>query len=155
MSESIEKPFYLAGPMTGYPQFNYPLFDEVAQHLRDGGMPLVSPAEMDDPEVRKMAMASKDGAPQEDGETWGDFLARDVKVIADECEGIVLLPNWWNSRGARLECYVAMQCRYPLLEFDKEVGILARITYDRAMSLIALSTREDEYVTTTKQLEKA
>jgi len=100
-------------------------------------------------------MASPDGHNPDGmtaGNTWGDFLSRDVKVIADDCEGIVLLPNWWNSKGARLECYVAMQCKYPLLEFDAEVGILARITYDRAMSLIALSTREDEYVTTTKQL---
>jgi hypothetical protein len=102
---------YLAGPMTGIPQFNIPAFDAYAADLRLAGYDVVSPAELDDPETRAAALASPDGAPgtgSTNGETWGDFLSRDVKLIADGgIEGVVLMPRWERSRGARLETYVA------------------------------------------------
>jgi uncharacterized protein DUF4406 len=104
---------YIAGPMTGLPQFNVPLFDHVARQLRKQGYDVVSPAELDSPEMRAAAMKSKDGslAPLEQatGETWGHVLARDVLVLSDfGIEGIVLLPNWWQSRGASLETTVGL-----------------------------------------------
>lgn len=101
---------YLAGPMTGIPQFNFPLFDRVAAELRDAGWDIVSPAELDDPDTRAAALASPDGAPGDsslNGETWADFLARDVKLIADAVDAVILLPGWEASKGARLEAFVA------------------------------------------------
>lgn len=102
---------YLAGPMTGIPQFNFPAFDAAAADLRDRGFDVISPAELDRPETRAAALASEDGSPgtgTTSGETWGDFLARDVKLIADAgLEAIVVLPGWSGSRGARLETFIA------------------------------------------------
>lgn len=102
---------YLAGPMTGLPKFNFPMFDLAAADLRAHGFDVQSPAEMDDPETRAAALASPDGAPgtgSSNGETWGDFLARDVKLLADGgIEAIVCLPGWQGSRGARLETFIA------------------------------------------------
>jgi Domain of unknown function (DUF4406) len=101
---------YIAGPMTGIPQFNFPAFDAVAEGLRSQDYTVVSPAEMDDPQTRKAALASPDGAPGSgttDGQTWGDFLARDVKLIADEIDVVAVIPGWEKSRGARLETFVA------------------------------------------------
>jgi hypothetical protein len=101
---------YLGGPMTGRPQFNFPAFDRAAAKLREHGYGIVSPAELDDPETREAALASADGAPgtgSHSGQTWADFLARDVKLIADKVDGIVLLDGWEKSKGARLECFVA------------------------------------------------
>lgn len=110
--------YYLAGPMTGRPQYNYPLFDRVAGALREKGLDIVSPAEMDDDAVRAEAMASTDGIMPEtnkvSGETWGDFLARDVKLIADELDAIILLPEWETSRGARLEAFVSLSVNNPV-----------------------------------------
>jgi hypothetical protein len=103
--------FYLAGPMTGYPKFNFPLFDAAAKMLRDQGYDIVSPAELDSPELREIALQSEHGTPGEHeaaGHTWGDLLARDVKIIADSCQGIALLPHWEKSRGARLEAFVGV-----------------------------------------------
>ena len=117
--------FYLAGKMSGIPQFNFPLFDRVADALRERGLTIVSPAELDDPETRKAALASPDGAPgggSSNGETWGDFLARDVKLIADEVDGVICLPGWTDSKGAVLETFVAVLCGKPVYElFSKFV----------------------------------
>jgi hypothetical protein len=52
------------------------------------------------------------------GETWGDFLSRDVKIVADECDGVVVLDNWFRSRGARLECFIAVNCNKPVYNID-------------------------------------
>lgn len=102
--------YYLAGPMTGIPQFNIPLFDEVTDKLRSHGYDITSPAELDSPEVRAAAMKSETGdrADVDSIETWGDMLARDVKIITDYMDSIILLPGWQKSQGARLEAYVAL-----------------------------------------------
>jgi len=101
---------YIAGPMTGYPQFNIPKFDAAAKHLREAGYEAVSPAELDDPEIRAISLASPDGAIatlNSHGKTWGDFLARDVKLLADDgIEAIFVMPGWERSTGARLETFV-------------------------------------------------
>ena len=95
--------WYLAGPMTGYYQQNFPLFDRVAKELREQDYDIVSPAELDSPKERKIALANKRSKC-----TWGDFLARDVKIIADQVQGIIFLPGWSKSRGARLEATVGL-----------------------------------------------
>lgn len=107
---------YIAGPMTGYPQFNIPAFDAMARMLRKQvagpkvrTFDVVSPAELDGEEVREHLLKSKTGDPADlpPGTTWGDFLARDVKLIADGgIKAIVTLDGWERSRGARLETFV-------------------------------------------------
>lgn len=105
---------YVAGPMTGIPQFNIPAFDALAAKLRAKGNTVVSPAELDSHEIRQELLASPDGQYAFGSTigatkmTWADFLARDVKLIADEISEIVVLPNWQYSRGARLEVFVGL-----------------------------------------------
>jgi hypothetical protein len=99
---------YTAGPMTHYPQFNFPKFIALAAKLRAAGYEVVSPAELDNEADRARAMASPDGSPihYESGMTHGDFLARDVKIIADGgIEAIVVLPGWERSKGALWETF--------------------------------------------------
>lgn len=125
---------YVAGPMSGRPQFNYPAFDAMAEVLRDDGWIVQSPAEMDDPKVRQAAMEcetgdfaefyAKLGVAGHERETWGDFLSRDVKLIADDVDGIVLLDGWETSRGARLEAFVTLQVQKPVFYWHPEVGLI-------------------------------
>ena len=109
--------YYLAGPMTGIPQFNFPAFDSAARHLRLLGYQIVTPSELDSPAERAAALASKDGIESDTEMTWGDFLARDVKLLADECDAIIMLQGWRNSRGACLELFVAMAADKPAFLF--------------------------------------
>lgn len=124
------KRIYLAGPMTGYPGFNFRTFDAAAKVLRLAGWDVVSPAELDDPETRKVALRSKDGSPESGstrGETWGDFLARDVKLIADGgIEGIITLDGWRKSKGARLETFIGRLMGIPILKYNNLRPVTSR-----------------------------
>lgn len=106
-----EKPYYLAGPMSGIKQFNFPLFYSATAKLRAAGFNIVSPAELDAQHgVDKEAMASTDGDAAKLTQTWGDLLARDVKIIADVAQGVIFLPNWSKSKGAKLEAFTGLLC---------------------------------------------
>lgn len=112
--------WYLAGPMSGIPQFNFPAFFKASEDLRSMGFDIISPAEIDDPKTKAAALASPDGAPgsgSAHGQTWGDFLARDVKLIADSVKGIIFLNGWEKSRGARLEAFVGLLCSHDFATF--------------------------------------
>lgn len=113
--------FYLAGPMSGYPQFNFPAFIAAAADLRARGYEIVSPAELDSENgIDKQAMASTDGDASKLTQTWGDLLSRDVKIVADQVQGIIFLDSWEKSRGARLEGFVAVLCKHKFYEYSEK-----------------------------------
>lgn len=98
---------YLAGPMRGYPKFNFPAFDRA----RDLGVSLnwkvISPADID------RASGVHEGDDQVEF-SWGHvraFAERDTQAIlslrAEEGDAIALLPGWENSKGATCEYYLA------------------------------------------------
>jgi hypothetical protein len=117
--------------MTGIPEFNFPLFRKAAAYLRSVGYEIISPAELDSPEIQAAAAVSKDGTfdgtGKIAGETWGDMLSRDVKVVADYCGGIMLLPGWERSRGARLEAFVGLLCKHHFYLVTPAVGALFNV----------------------------
>lgn len=88
-------PVYIAGPMTGLPDYNFPAFHEAAARIRAEGLRVVSPAELDE----------HDSVPPGD-RPWAWYLARDLKALLD-CNAVAVLDGWRESRGARLEVHVA------------------------------------------------
>ncbi len=97
---------YLAGPMSGIPDFNFPEFKRMTALLRSQGWEIISPAEQDE---ERGISHNAEGDPSKLKETWGDILAYDVKLIADGgLDAIVFLPNWSNSKGAKLEATVGL-----------------------------------------------
>jgi Domain of unknown function (DUF4406) len=122
---------YLSGPMSNIPQFNFPAFYAAAEELRKQGWEVVSPAELDDQEDKGAALLSTDGDVNDRTivkKTWGDFLARDVKLLADEgIKGIIFLPGWEKSKGARLEAYVGLNLGFVYYEYDPDTRDLRHI----------------------------
>jgi hypothetical protein len=106
--------WYLAGKMSGLPSFNFPAFDAAARELRMRGYVILSPAEMDDDDSRAEAMASPDGNQSRTTLPRAHFLKRDFLIVM-EVEGIICLPNWRDSPGARDETRLAMALDKPVL----------------------------------------
>lgn len=111
----MSKKVYLAGPMSGIPEFNFPAFYRAAYLLKQQGWVVFNPA---DKEGETLSEASKiSGDPvqaQKDGFNFRDVYLWDVtKVI--ESDAIYMLPGWENSPGARGEhaVAVAMKRHYP------------------------------------------
>lgn len=132
MNQYPFKSVYLAGPMTGIPQFNFPAFIKAAEAIRKEGITVVSPAEIDNQETREAAMSSSDGAVgsgSANGETWGDFLARDVKIVADQVDAVALLDGWQKSRGALLEIFTAMLCGKKIYSYTYPNGFVKMSAY--------------------------
>ena len=98
---------YLAGPMTGYPNFNFPAFHAAAKKLRDEGHSVFNPAERGVERDGKDWGAEVPDGSQEAAKAKGFSLrvalGDDLAFICGEAEGIALLPGWENSKGARAE----------------------------------------------------
>lgn len=103
--------FYLAGPMRGYPRMNFDSFDAARQFLEHTGQEVVSPADLD----RELGFH-----PDVHDETFfkhSDVVARDLEAL-QQCDGIMLLPGWKQSLGARAEASVAIWLGLVVLEFE-------------------------------------
>jgi hypothetical protein len=83
---------YVAGKMSGLPDLGFPAFHAAAAKLRAEGHEVINPAEIQ---------------PDQTAE-WGTCL-RDCLAALVRCDCIALLPNWDDSRGARLERHVARE----------------------------------------------
>ena len=102
------KSVYLAGPMTGIPEFNFPAFHAAAFDLRDRGIEVFSPAEKD----------LEDGFdPQKDkASPLAHYMQDDLPAVC-RSDAVVCLPGWQRSKGARLETMVAHYLEIPVLTY--------------------------------------
>jgi len=99
--------FYIAGPMRGIKDFNFPEFDRVAKAARARGFSIINPAELD--RVEGIDSNSRiDFTP----EFLRSIAKRDCEAILklkkEQGDGLILLPNWLSSIGARAEVALAL-----------------------------------------------
>lgn len=97
---------YLAGPMTGIENLNFPLFNAEAARLRSLGYEVINPAEINGGADEIVACAAM--TPEQLKAHWRACMRRDIAELT-LCDGIALLPGWLESKGARLEVHVAGQ----------------------------------------------
>jgi len=104
-----EKRVYLAGPMSGLPEANFPEFKRVREILRKNRFKVVCPAEM---------TKALGGGRRE-------CMLRDVQHVLNlnKSEGhgqsgcVIILPNWRESTGANTEVLVAWQIGINVYEY--------------------------------------
>lgn len=127
-----QKSIYIAGPMSGYPEFNFPAFNVAAHNFEFLGWKVWNPAAKDN--------EANDTLP-EDVYASGDYLAANAggfdfrkaymwdieKVLYSDA--IFMLKGWENSKGAVAEHAVA--------EFVKKQNPEYQIFYEEVEALVA------------------
>lgn len=81
---------YVAGPMTGLPEFNYPAFRAAAEALADAGYDVLNPVDVD---TTGTAAAER---------TWEWYMRRTLQMVL-RADAIATLDGWRDSRGAKIE----------------------------------------------------
>lgn len=87
---------YISGPITNAnphaQDCNIQAFNNKAAVLTLAGRDVVNPA--------------NNGQPVD--ATWAEHMRADIRLLMD-CDTIHMLPGWSNSKGARLEWWIAME----------------------------------------------
>lgn len=112
---------YLAGPMRGYLDFNFPAFHVGARRLRDCGFEVFSPAERDvdvHGDVFKAAHGELDEI-KDTGFSLREALAADTQYIALQADAVVVLPGWQESKGAQAEVALARALGLEVLTLEE------------------------------------
>ena len=94
---------YIAGPMTGYPDLNFPAFHAAAARLRAMGIDAVNPAEIN----------------PDKGMSWKECMRTDIAALVT-CDSILLLDGWEKSKGATLEAQIAERLELEVLQMRAE-----------------------------------
>lgn len=106
---------YLSGPMTGYPDFNYPAFRKAASVFRMNGLEVFDPSEC------------FDGDQTLSKET---YMREDITAVL-KATLVVTLDGWEQSSGARLEVEVAKAIGIPVESYNEFIIKLAKELVNR------------------------
>lgn len=97
---------YIAGPMTGLPEWNYPAFEAARETLVAAGFDVLCPTGADPGE-----------------RPWPWYMRRAIAQLV-EADGVAVLPDAACSRGALVECQVARALEMPIMPVDHWVALL-------------------------------
>ncbi|WP_208625090.1 DUF4406 domain-containing protein, partial [Achromobacter marplatensis] len=120
-----ENRVYLAGPMTGYKDHNFPAFHDAAEWLRGFGMEVVNPADHG----------------LVDGLGWADYMRWDLVKLAG-CHSVTVLPGWEKSKGASLEVSIAQALGMPAFTIEGAPLASAPVAEPETMEEIHRRERE-------------
>lgn len=136
--------------MSGKPLYNFPAFKEAAWRWRNKGHFVTSPHEITD--TIWMDKFGRYFDPANDKVKWGDpivneMIAADLKAVT-ECDAVLVLDGWTNSKGATLEVRLARQCGMPVYfagvdGYDTTTGVLIDVDFIDRVTLP--STNASDY----------
>lgn len=107
LEESRKNRVYVAGPMTGYENYNFPAFIAAAEKLIEQGYDVVNPVDH--------------GVVE--GAGWSDYLRHDLAKLS-RCEKVFFLPGWENSKGACLEKHIAEELGMEIFFLDSNNEVI-------------------------------
>ena len=94
---------YIAGPMSGLPEWNYPAFHAAEAQLRAAGYETLNPA-LNHPQ-----------------DCWEGYMRAAIAQVI-QSDGIAYLPGSGASRGARLELHIGSQLSLDVRPLDEWVA---------------------------------
>jgi len=100
--------YFLSGPMSGYPEYNFTEFDNACRILRAAAITVLSPHEIDHGEP----IEKRGSLPYE------TYMQAGLDLL-DKCGGIIILPGWPQSTGARREISRAIELYMPVYFFHE------------------------------------
>lgn len=95
---------YISGKITGDEKY-LQKFMEAQMRLEAEGHQVINPAMM---------------SGVMPGATWGEYLLNGLNMLRDHAEGVVMLPDWKDSKGACLEYGHATGLEIPVYMYQKE-----------------------------------
>lgn len=116
---------YVAGPMRGYPEFNFPAFFAAAARLRADGHEVFNPAEKDiEKHGADFAKGNHEGrediAASQHGFSLRQALGADLAWICAEADAVAMLHGWRQSKGACAEYATAVALGLELIVLGDE-----------------------------------
>lgn len=97
-----KKRVYIAGPMRGYAEFNFPAFFRAEERAKKKGFRVINPARLDVKEHLDPRLLT----PKQIKKILPYVVKRDLECLM-KCDAIALLPGWEESAGATAEYLVA------------------------------------------------
>lgn len=125
---------YIAGPMTGMPDHNFPAFNAAAEQLRRSGWNVINPAEN---------FGGRTDLPR------GSYIRADIIQIA-QCAAMAMLPGWRESSGARMEYLIAREMDMKILDAETGKQIEAAPTVNVALADLRLADDADDAIRDTE-----
>jgi len=109
---------YLAGPMRGIEEYNFPAFRAAAEALRRRNWEIFSPAERDesDDEAMREHAARRDSGDWSEALPFAYYMEHDLAAVC-KMDAVIVLEGWEASQGARLEAVTAVEVGHPVFLF--------------------------------------
>ena len=123
------KTIYLAGPMSGVENHNFPAFHAEAKRLRDLGHTVINPAETDGGDTSN---------------SWEYYMKKDIAMMVG-CDAVVVLPGWEKSRGANIEVNLARQLKIRVLDLNLHPLPESTETVCQEADRLVSNDRQDSY----------
>lgn len=114
---------YIAGPMTGKEELNFPAFHAAYYHWREQGYEVVNPAQLG------QELADESGVPLEEL-TVREFALLDLQMLIAKCTHIYMLEGWEYSKGAKAEHALAEWLGLTII-YQHESSLKVKQHYDK------------------------
>lgn len=121
---------YVSGPMTGKENYNRESFEETAVVLKQLGEHPITPFDLDTVEP----VAYHDWIPN---------MKRDIKYLMG-LDGVVVLDDWEESKGARIEVGLAVLMDMPVYKLSDE-GFLEQLRVNALLDVYEYQNEEWGY----------
>lgn len=112
---------YIAGPMRGIPEHNFPLFNFTADRLRQRGHQVINPVDIGEKHFQNDTSKT----------TQHEFITKDILELLT-CDALAVLPGWEKSCGASIEVAIAKVLGFIFYDEFGEMTTIGDVTISQS-----------------------